>query len=165
MTILKRLLIFPLLILLNALPVFAGPQHGLSLYGPEGLKYKTEEPYEYANPNAPKGGHLVLSDFGAFTKLNPSSLKGVIAPGISALVFQTPMDSSSDDDEPFSQYGNLVEKVVLAKDHMSMVYHLYKNAKFSDGHALTADDLVFSFCIILKDASIPSGVQAIFPRY
>ena len=75
MTIQKRLLLFPLLILLNALPVFAGPQHGLSLYGPEGLKYKADEPYEYANPKAPKGGHLVLSDFGAFTKLNPVIVK------------------------------------------------------------------------------------------
>ena len=150
MTLNVRLLLFTLLILMNAVVVFAEPRHGLSLYGPEGLKYKADEPYEYANPKAPKGGHLVLSDFGAFTKLNPSSLKGVIAPGISTLVFQTPMDSSSDDDEPFSQYGSLVEKVELAKDHMSMVYHLYKNANFSDGHPITADDFVFSF-EILKD--------------
>ena len=150
MTLNIRLLLIPLLILFHTGGVFAEPQHGLSLYGPQGLKYKADEPYEYANSKATKEGHLVLSDFGAFTKLNPSSLKGVIAPGISALVFQTPMDSSSDDDEPFSQYGSLVEKVELAKDHMSMVYHLYKNAKFSDGHPITADDFVFSF-EILKD--------------
>jgi len=147
-TINKSFLLIPLFILMNAVAVFAEPQHGLSLYGPEGLKYKADQPYEYANPQAPKRGHLVLSDFGAFTKLNPWSLKGVIAPGISDFVFQTPMDSSSDDDEPFSQYGNLVEKVALAKDHMSMVYHIYKNAKFSDGHPVTADDFVFSFKLI-----------------
>ena len=135
-------------IIFSAFPVFADPQHGLSLYGPEGLKYKADAPYAYANPQAPKGGHLVFSDFGAFTKLNPSSLKGVLAPGISGLVIQTPMDSSSDDDEPFSQYGNLVEKVDLATDHMSMVYHLYKSAKFSDGHPVTADDFLFSYKII-----------------
>lgn len=159
MTLPKRLLIFPFLILLNALPVLAEPQHGLSLYGPEGLKYKADEPYEYANPKAPKGGHLVLSDFGAFTKLNPSSLKGVPASRIAELVFQTPMDSSSDDGEPFSQYGNLIEKVDLAKDHMSMVYHIYKSAKFSDGQPVTADDFVFSFEIIKDPQYHPAYKQ------
>lgn len=128
--------------------VFASSFHGLSLYGPENLKYKINEPYDYSNPDAVKGGHLVLADFGAFTKLNPSSLKGVPAPGISNLVFQTPMDSSADDSEPFSQYGNLVEKVELADDRMTMVYHIHKTAQFSDGHPVTADDFIFSFKLL-----------------
>ncbi len=128
---------------------FAGKtSHGLSLYGPQDLKYKPGEPYDYANPNAPKGGHLVLSAFGAFTKLNPLSLKGVPASFIDLLVFQSPMDGSADDDEHFSQYGKLIEKVELADDRLSMVYHIYKNAKFSDGHPVTADDFVFSFNLI-----------------
>ncbi len=124
--------------------------HGLSLYGPQDLKYKPGEPYRYGNPKAPKGGHLVLNAFGAFTKLNPNSLKGVAGALINQLVFQTPMDSSADDDEPFSQYGNLVEKAELADDRLSLIYHINKNAEFSDGHAVTADDFVFSFDL-LKD--------------
>ncbi|MEO2044446.1 MAG: ABC transporter substrate-binding protein, partial [Nitrospinaceae bacterium] len=99
--------------------VWGDPQHGLSLYGPQDLKYNPGQNYKYANPKAPKGGNLVLSDFGAFTKLNPASLKGVPAPGLGQLVFQTAMDSSADDDEPFSQYGNLIEKVELTKDRLS----------------------------------------------
>ena len=110
---------------------FAGPLHGLSLYGPDALKYQLGQPYEYSDTKALKGGHLILADFGAFTKLNPASLKGVPAPGIGNLIFQTPMDSSADDSEPFSQYGNLVEKVELADNRMTMIYHIYKNAKFS----------------------------------
>ena len=89
-----------------------------------------------------------MSAFGAFTKLNRFSLKGVPAPLIDLLVFQTPMDSSADDNEHFSQYGNLVEKVELADDRLSMIYHIRKNARFSDGHPVTADDFVFSFDII-----------------
>ena len=88
---------------------------------------------------------MILSDFGAFTKLNPGSLKGVPAPGIGGLIFQTPMDGSADDEEPFSQYSNLVEKVDLAEDRMSMIYYIHKNARFSDGKLVTADDFVFSF--------------------
>ncbi|QPJ65971.1 MAG: ABC transporter substrate-binding protein [Candidatus Nitrohelix vancouverensis] len=138
------------LVLMSFLPanLYAEALHGLSIYGPEGLKYKKDESYVYANPSAAKGGRLTLADFGAFTKLNPASLKGVPAPGLNGLVFQTPMDSSSDDGEPFSQYGNLVESVDLAEDRMSMVYHIYKMAKFSDGHPVTADDFIFSFNII-----------------
>ncbi|MBT3510088.1 MAG: ABC transporter substrate-binding protein [Nitrospina sp.] len=139
---------FILLLLIIAQQAWGAPQHGLSLYGPEDLKYKSGQHYDHANPNAPKGGSLVLSDFGAFTKLNPASLKGVIAPGISQLVFQTAMDSSTDDKEAFSIYGHLVEKVELAEDRLSMTYTLYKQARFSDGHPLTADDFVFSFNLI-----------------
>ena len=149
-----KILISPILSILYVCfffnSVFADPLHGLSLYGPEHLKYKHGQPYDYSNPNATNGGHLVLADFGAFTKLNPSSLKGVPAPGIANLIFQTPMDSSADDFEPFSQYGSLIEKVDLADDRMSMVYHINRNAKFSDGHPVTADDFVFSFDL-LKD--------------
>ena len=135
-------------LLLSANSVIATPRHGLSLYGPQDLKYKPGQPYDYANPKAPKGGNLVLADFGAFTKLNPASLKGVTAPGIGILVFQNAMDSSADDKEAFSQYGSLVEKAELADDHLSLTYYLYKQAKFSDGHPLTADDFVFSFNLI-----------------
>jgi len=148
----KYLLSLGLLTLVMLLSTSSGfaekASHGLSLYGPQYLKYKPGEPYNYGNPMAPKGGRLVLSDFGAFTKLNPLSLKGVPAPFINLLVFQTPMDASADDDEHFSQYGSLVEKVELADDRLSMIYYIRKNAKFSDGHPVTADDFVFSFDLI-----------------
>ena len=64
-----------------AISISANSLHGLSLYGPKNLKYKIDQPYEYSNPDAIKGGHLVLADFGAFTKLNPASLKGVRCTG------------------------------------------------------------------------------------
>jgi len=147
-------------LLLLAQQVTAVPHHGLSLYGPQGLKYKPGESYVYSNSKAPKGGNLTLADFGAFTKLNPASLKGVTAPGIGQLVFQNAMDSSADDNEPFSQYGNLVEKAEVSDDHLSLTYYLYKQAKFSDDHPLTADDFVFSFNLI-KD----SQYHPIFKEY
>ncbi len=137
-----------LFIIFTAQSVLAFPMQGLSIYGPKGLKYKPGQSYDFSNPSAPKGGHLTLSAYGAFTKLNPMSLKGVVAPGIRTLVFESPMDSSSDDDEPFSQYGNLIEKVELAEDRMTMIYHIRKKAKFSDNHPVTADDFVFSFELI-----------------
>ena len=137
-------------LLMSCYGLAAQATHGLSLYGPQDLKYKPGQPYVYANPKAPKGGHLVLNTLGAFTKLNPASLKGVGAFLMDNLVFQTPMDGSADDDEHFSQYGNLVEKVELADDRLTMIYHINKKARFSDGKPVTADDFVFSFNL-LKD--------------
>jgi len=161
---LRKLLIVALQVPLLFIYLFANSyagemSHGLSLYGPQDLKYKPGESYEYANPNAPKGGQLILSSFGGFTKLNPVSLKGVAAPFLGGLVFQTPMDTSKDDDEPFSLYGDLVEKVELSDDRMSMIYHLNKKAKFSDGHPVTADDFVFSFEIIKDPQYVPHFKQ------
>jgi len=147
---LLNLLLLMTYLIFSAKFAVAEPMHGLSLYGSGGLKYRLGQPYEYSDTKALKGGQLTLADFGAFTKLNPTSLKGVPAPGVGNLIFQTPMDSSADDSEPFSQYGNLVEKVELAENRMSMVYHIYKNAKFSDGYPVTADDFIFSFNLIKK---------------
>ena len=148
----KHILLLALLLgvlSINAPSSFAEKaSHGLSLYGPQDLKYKPGEPYHYGNPKAPKGGHLTLNTMQAFTKLNPASLKGVPGYLVDQLVFQTPMDGSADDNEPFSQYGNLVEKVELADDRLTMIYHIYKNAKFSDGQPVTADDFVFSFNLL-----------------
>src|SRR5690554_5120248 len=48
--------------------------------------------FDYANPDAPKGGQLTLSNTGvnsSFDKLNPFSLRGRPAPGLLELVFET----------------------------------------------------------------------------
>lgn len=39
----------------------------------------------------------------------------------------------------------LAESYEVAEDHKSITFHLNKKAKFSDGEAVTADDVVFSF--------------------
>ncbi|MFC1477912.1 extracellular solute-binding protein [Candidatus Margulisiibacteriota bacterium] len=151
-----------LFILLYAIPLWSAekPAHGLALYGPQDLKYRKGQPYKHANVRAPKGGTLTLSSLGSFTKLNPFTLKGVAAPGL-GMVFETLVDGSADEDEAFSQYGLLAEKITLPKDRMSITYHLNKKAKFSDGEPLTADDVVFSFNLI-KDPEYAPFYKAYF---
>lgn len=130
--------------------------HGIALYGPQDLRYSPDEPYRYSNPQAPKGGMLRLSSFGQpFSKLNPFTLKGSAAPLVESLVFETLMDRSYDEDEPFSQYGLIAERVNLADDKRSITYSLNKKARFSDGEPLTADDVVFSWNLIFDPAMPP----------
>ncbi len=134
-------------ILLWGATTHAEPSHGLALYGPDDLKYGPDEPYAFANPDAPKGGTVRLSTVGAFTKLNRFSLKGISPPSI-GLVFESLMESSLDSEESFSPYGRLAETADIAPDRMSITYVLRSKARFSDGQPVTADDVVFSFNII-----------------
>jgi microcin C transport system substrate-binding protein len=135
------------LLLASAGSYAATPTHGVSVYGPENLKLGPDEPFSYANPDAPKGGHLNLRSFGNFTTLNQFTLKGIPGPLLD-LVFESATTRSEMDNEPGTAYANLAKSIEIAPDHLSMTYQLRPEARFSDGHPVTADDFVFSFDLI-----------------
>lgn len=142
-------------------------QHGFSLYGtlalPKGFQH-----FPYVNPQAPKGGELRMRGLGSFDNLNRFTIKGQTAVGLD-LIYDTLLTSSYD--EPGSAYGLLAERVMLAPDGMSVSFFLRPEAKFQDGIAVTADDVVWSFNAI-RDAHPFYGayyhdierVEAISPR-
>lgn len=134
-----------------ALTVFGGMaplaadefRHGLSVFGD--LKYSADfKHFDYVNPNAPKGGRF--STYGgplnSFDSFNPFILKGDSASGLSML-FDTLMERSGD--EPDAMYGLVAKEVAVAKDGKSVTFRLRPEAKFSDGSAVTAEDVAFSF--------------------
>ncbi|NTU77353.1 MAG: ABC transporter substrate-binding protein, partial [Alphaproteobacteria bacterium] len=128
--------------ILTSLPAFAQqPQHGLALHGDP--KYAADfTHFDYANPDAPKGGEARLSALGTFDNLNPFILKGVPATD-ATLVFATLMTGALD--EPFSQYGYVAESVSVAPDRSWVSYKLRPEARFHDGKAITPEDVIFSF--------------------
>lgn len=122
------------------------PTHGIATFGD--LKYPGNfTHFDYVNPNAPKGGVVKMASFGTYDNFNPFIIKGNAAAGSDSLhcTLLTPSG-----DEPNSMYGYLAEKVELAPDRKSEVFTLNKNAKFSDGTPVTADDVVFSFNTLIK---------------
>lgn len=122
------------------------PTHGIATYGD--LKYPADfTHFDYVNPDAPKGGKVKLSSFGSYDNFNPFIIKGNAALGASSL-HCTLLTASGD--EPSSSYGYLAERVELAPDRKSEVFTLNKNAKFSDGTPVTADDVIFSFQTLMK---------------
>lgn len=137
--------------LLAALPMAAAsqPAHGFAVLGT--LKYPAGfEHFDYADPAAPKGGHLHLSYFGSFDNVNPFILKGNAAAGSNlfgvdgrALTFETLMEASKD--EPDSYYGLIAQGVELPDDRQSITFTLRPEARWHDGSAITAADVVFSF--------------------
>jgi len=129
-----------------------GPQHALAL----GARPKYPENFthfDYADPQAPKGGTLILPGDGGFDTLNPFTLKGRPAALLSSMVFESLTESSLD--EAFTGYGLLARSIEVARDGLSVTYRLRPEARFSDGHPVTAEDVVFSFAVLRGDGATP----------
>ena len=119
----------------------SGPRHGLALFGD--LKYPANfQHFDYADPDAPKGGSVKYAAIGTFDTLNPFTLKGQPAAGVEAM-FDSLMIPS--EDEPASSYGLIAESVDVALDHASVVYTLRKEARFWDGSPISPEDVVWTF--------------------
>ncbi len=109
--------------------------------------------FEYVNPDAPKGGELILSDLGSFDKFNPYVLKGLDAAGLGSMVFEPLMESSMD--EPLSVYGLIAQDIELAQDQLSVTFKLNPKARFSNGKPILAADVKFSFDTLMSDKAHP----------
>ena len=138
--------------------------HGLSVFGE--LKYPPDfTHFEYANPNAPKGGRYMSvapsyafnQNVQTFNTLNGFVLQGDAPPRIE-LLFDTLMSRALD--EPDAVYGLLAESVSISEDGNVYVFTLRPEARFHDGSPVTADDVVFSFDI-LKEKGHPIIAQTI----
>lgn len=126
----------------TALSAFSGEmQYSLSLFGD--TKYgKDFDHFDYVNPQAPKGGKVVMGAEGSFDSFNPYTAKDV-APEEIGLTSATLMTSS--EDEPFSQYPFIAESIERIGKNDGIIFHLNPNAKFADGAPITADDAVATF--------------------
>jgi microcin C transport system substrate-binding protein len=133
--------------------------HGLSSFGD--LKYGPDfKHFNYVNPQAPKGGTLVLQikqslgnqNFDTFNTLNIFVLKGDGAAGMGA-TFDSLMASSGD--EPDALYGLVARAVRISDDKLTYRFLLRPEARFHDGSRVTAKDVAFSL-MILKEKGHPS---------
>lgn len=122
----------------------------IALYGES--KYKSGfKHFDYVNVKAPQGGRLVLPAYGTFDNFNPYIFKGVAATFVASLSFETLGFSPADD--PFTVYPLLAEKFDLPKDKSYIGFILNPKAKFSDGSAVLADDVIYSFKAITEQGS------------
>jgi microcin C transport system substrate-binding protein len=137
----KAVLAASIALAISSMPGMAEPQHGLSLFGD--LKYPANfQHFDYANPDAPKGGVVKFAAIGTFNTLNPFQLVGN-KEGSEGQIFDTLMTPA--DDEPASSYGLIAQSVEVAPDKSSVIYTLRPEAKFQDGSKITPDDVVWTF--------------------
>ena len=142
--------------------------HGFNFFGE--LKYPHDfQHLDYVNPNAPKGGEISIWGFGTFDSMNPYSRKGRAA-SLSSAPFESLLVETGD--EIGSSYGLLAESIEYPADQKWVIFQLRKEAKFSDGTPVTADDVAFTYNLFLEQglpsyravlAEIVQGVEVIDP--
>lgn len=106
--------------------------------------------FDYANPDAPKGGTVRLAATGTFDSFNPFIVKGNSADGL-GLLFDTLTEQSLD--EPFTEYGLLAERIELAPDRSFLTFQLRKEARFHDGSPVKAADVAFTFRTLVEQGN------------
>jgi microcin C transport system substrate-binding protein len=123
--------------------------HGISTFGD--LKYGADfKQFDYVNPDAPKGGEFSTWAFGSFDSLTPYILKGQ-AGALSTIFYESLMEGTLD--EPDSMYGLVAETIEYPENRQWAIFNMRPEAKFSDGSPLTAEDVVFSFNILVDKGS------------
>ena len=125
--------------------------HGLSAFGD--LKYDRDfKHFSYVNPDAPKGGTLRTTSVLAsqtFDSLNPYILKGDPADGMADpynLVYDSLMVRAYD--EPDAVYGLVASHAEFIPDGDWIAFEIRSGATFSDGTAITAEDVAFTFDLL-----------------
>lgn len=131
-----------ILLICSTAPLAAESSHGIAMYGDPALPQDFVS-LPYANPNAPKGGRLVVGNTGGFDTLNPFAQKGTPPWQLRFWGYESLMGRSWD--EAFTLYGLLAESVEVPEDRSWVEFSLRPEAKFSDGSPVTVEDVIWSY--------------------
>ncbi len=128
------------------------PTHGIAMHGAPALPADYAQ-MPYVNPQAPKGGRLVLGLLGAFDSLNPLIVKGLAVQQIRGYVIESLMTRGND--EAFTLYGLLAQSVETDDARSYVTFRIDPRARFADEHPLRAEDVIFSWQL-LRDKGRPN---------
>ncbi|MBR8074398.1 ABC transporter substrate-binding protein [Burkholderia cenocepacia] len=112
--------------------------------------------FDYADPDAPNDGTLNFENYDeaqSYDSLNPFLTRGSPAPDIKNLMFDTLMQRSWD--ELASEYALIADDVEVAADGLSATFHINPAARFSNGDAITAADVKYSFDTLTSPQASP----------
>lgn len=138
----SKVIIFLLILLVYKSPLAKGLPY-LALY--DDVKYQGDfKCFDYVNPNAPKGGKMVMPTYGTYDNFNPFIFKGISDGGYTISLTMdtlgvTPVDDIS------TVYPLLAKEFEYPKDKSYVGFILNEKAKFHDGSPVLADDVIFTF--------------------
>ncbi|MEO8713545.1 MAG: extracellular solute-binding protein, partial [Acetobacteraceae bacterium] len=129
--------------------------------------------FPYVNPAAPKDGEVRLAALGTYDSFNPFILRGrsvaglvgawVILPGGSGSgasighVWESLLASSSN--EAATAYCHVCATIETPEDRSWIAFTLRPEARFSDGVALTSDDIAWTFRTLIAQGSPAFRIQ------
>ncbi|MEO1313468.1 MAG: extracellular solute-binding protein, partial [Pseudomonadota bacterium] len=123
--------------------------HGISVFGD--LKYGPDfEHFDYVNPDAPQGGTMRFVGTLAsstFDSINPFIIKGEAAQG-TPLMYDTLLVASADETD--SAYGLVADSIEYPENRQWVIFNMNPEARFSDGEAIEASDVVFSYNALIE---------------
>ena len=113
-------------------------RHGISQIPNYELKYpRGFAHFDYVNPDAPKGGTLVLPNASSLDTVSP-----VYKPQGFYRAYDHLLERAGD--EPSGYYASLAESVAISTERRSMIFQLRPQARWHDGTPITATDVSFS---------------------
>ncbi|MEM1283978.1 MAG: extracellular solute-binding protein [Pseudomonadota bacterium] len=121
--------------------------HGSPAYPPDFAHF------DYVNPDAPQGGAIRFGLQSSFDSVNPLIPRGTPVWWVRGLIYESLGYRTRN--EAFTMYGLLAEQMILPEDRASVTFVLNPDAAFSDGEALTVDDVIFSM-ELLREHGRPS---------
>ena len=120
--------------------------HAIAMHGEP--KYPDSFQYvDYANPDAPKGGKIILSSTGSYDSFNPFILKGTAAAGIGNL-YETLTTGSSD--EAFTEYGLIAKTIEWPDDRSWVAFTIREEAVWHDGKKISPEDVIWTFNTLME---------------
>ncbi len=146
MTAMHRMMMGPFLLLvsvsalaevnLNALEF----KHGIAFY--HELKYPVGFTHlEHLNPDAPKGGKLVLPSASNFDTFAPAAERGTGAPN-GWLANDRLIRRGGDELSGF--YSELADGIAITDDRLAIVFRVHPRAKWRDGVPITSRDVAYT---------------------
>ncbi|MBC3374877.1 ABC transporter substrate-binding protein [Pseudomonas sp. SWRI92] len=146
-------------LLTGAASVNAAPEHALTVYGEPAKYAEGFSHFAYANPQAPKGGTMRRSamEIGHFDHVLPYIDKGIGVSQVDGMLYSPLAQRSLD--EPYTVYGLVAEKMERAEDGLSLRFYLNSKARFADGKPITAQDVRYSFELLMTQGSLRYRTQ------
>ena len=101
--------------------------------------------FPFVNPEAPKGGEVALAAIGSFDSFNGFIVRGTAAADLNR-IYDTLL--RVDADEASTAYAHLAAMVEVAADRSWVAFELRPEARFHDGHPVTAEDVAWTLEIL-----------------
>ena len=133
--------------------------YGYALYGD--LKYPAGfTHFNFADPNAVKGGTVRLTGLGSYDSFNTFAMRGSSAISIANfyLYYDSLMRFSWDANSQF--YCLICESLSYPDDFSWVEFKLRKTARWHDGTPITPEDVIFSFNM-MKNQAAPAWRQGL----